>query len=65
MLMWYHLTNGVGWWTQIDGTGNYVPSPPEFCGIDCFDKNGVPYVGVVYDPMADEMFSAVLGRGAY
>lgn len=49
----------------IDGTSNFIKSMNYSCvSIGCF-SNGVPMAGVVYNPYADEMFSAVKGKGAY
>jgi len=49
----------------IDGTVNYVHRFPNFAVSIALVRNGVSYVGVVYDPMADELFSAILGEGAH
>lgn len=49
----------------IDGTANYVHRLPNFAVSIALIRDGQPFVGVVYDPMADEMFSAVLGSGAF
>jgi myo-inositol-1(or 4)-monophosphatase len=48
----------------IDGTANYVHRFPNFAVSIALVRDGISYVGVVYDPMADELFSAVLGEGA-
>lgn len=55
-------------WTWIvdplDGTANYVHRLPNFAvsiGLVLGDRI---QVGVVYDPMADELYSAIAGRGA-
>jgi myo-inositol-1(or 4)-monophosphatase len=48
----------------LDGTTNYAHGYPCFCvsiGLEC---NGRLELGVVYDPLRDEMFSAERGRGA-
>jgi len=49
----------------IDGTANYVHRFPNFAVSIALVRDGISYVGVVYDPMADELFSAVLGQGAH
>lgn len=48
----------------IDGTANYVHQLANFAVSIALVRDGQSYVGVVYDPMADEMFSAVLHQGA-
>jgi len=49
----------------IDGTTNYANNIPHFCtSIALTDAAHVPQVGVIYDPMRDEMFQAVRGKGA-
>ena len=48
----------------LDGTTNYAHMLPHFSvTIAAEDEDGVQ-VGVVYDPMREELFSAVRGRGA-
>ncbi|QUS57517.1 inositol monophosphatase family protein [Pseudovibrio brasiliensis] len=48
----------------IDGTANFVSSIPQWCVIIACVKNGEKYIGVVYDPCADELFAAEKGKGA-
>ena len=48
----------------LDGTTNYAHGYPRFCVSIGVERDGVPTVGVVYDPLLDELFSAVSGRGA-
>ncbi|MEM6887181.1 MAG: inositol monophosphatase [Pseudomonadota bacterium] len=48
----------------IDGTANFVVGLPQWCVIlACVQGDGTR-VGVIYDPCADEMFSAAAGYGA-
>ncbi|MBI2060523.1 MAG: inositol monophosphatase [Nitrospirae bacterium] len=49
----------------LDGTTNYAHSYPRFCVSIAFAYRGKIQVGVVFDPMAGEMFSAVKGKGAF
>jgi myo-inositol-1(or 4)-monophosphatase len=49
----------------IDGTANYVHRLPNFAVSVALVRANQSYVGVVYDPMADEMFSAVYSQGAW
>src|SRR5574338_1108151 len=48
----------------LDGTTNYAHGYPCFCGSIALERDGELEIGVVYDPMRDEMFSAERGRGA-
>lgn len=49
----------------LDGTTNYAHRLPSFAvSIALYRGRHVP-LGVVYDPLRDEMFSAERGRGAY
>ena len=49
----------------LDGTTNFAHGVPLFCVSVAFETEGALAVGVVYDPMRDELFSAVAGRGAF
>jgi len=48
----------------LDGTTNYAHGYPRFCVSIGVEHRGVATVGVVYDPLLDELFSAVRGGGA-
>ena len=48
----------------LDGTRNYARRLPLFSVTVALICDGVPVVGVVYDPIADRMYSAVRGKGA-
>lgn len=49
----------------IDGTTNYANTIPHFCtSIALTTKERVPQIGVIYDPMRDEMYRAIRERGA-
>jgi myo-inositol-1(or 4)-monophosphatase len=49
----------------IDGTANYVHRLNNFAVSIAVAKGMQSLVGVVYDPMSDEMFTAVKGHGAW
>ncbi|MGE5250928.1 MAG: inositol monophosphatase family protein [Bacteroidota bacterium] len=49
----------------LDGTVNYAHRIPIFSVSLAYANEGTVSLGVVYDPMRDEMFSAERGRGAY
>ncbi|MEE9591309.1 MAG: inositol monophosphatase family protein [Thermodesulfobacteriota bacterium] len=48
----------------LDGTTNYAHGFPIFCISIAFEENGGVLLGVVYDPMLDELFMAEKGKGA-
>jgi myo-inositol-1(or 4)-monophosphatase len=49
----------------LDGTTNYVHAFPFFAVSIALAHKGEVIVGVVYDPIHDEMFVAEKGKGAY
>ena len=49
----------------LDGTTNFAHGNPHFCISVALAKAGQPVLGVVYDPAAKEMFTALAGGGAY
>lgn len=49
----------------LDGTVNYAHHIPIFCVSIGFASKGVITLGVVYDPLRDEMFAAEKGKGAF
>jgi myo-inositol-1(or 4)-monophosphatase len=49
----------------LDGTVNYVHRLPAYSVSVALERRGELQVGVVYDPIADECFSAVRGGGAF
>lgn len=48
----------------LDGSVNYSHGHPHFCVSLAWAWRGVTQVGVIYDPVRDELFSAVRGGGA-
>ena len=49
----------------LDGTTNFAHSIPIFSVTLALFKNNSPILGVTYDPLRDEMFSAELGCGTH
>lgn len=49
----------------LDGTTNYSHGFPVFCVSIALEKQGEIILGVVYNPMLNELFTAEKGRGAY
>lgn len=48
----------------LDGTTNFAHGFPVFAISIALVDGGEPLVGVVYDPLRDELFGAALGQGA-
>jgi myo-inositol-1(or 4)-monophosphatase len=49
----------------IDGTTNFVNQVPHTCISVGVYKNKKPYMGVVYNPILDELYFAQIGCGAF
>jgi len=49
----------------LDGTTNYAHAYPFFCCSIALVRKGVPVVGIVYDALRDECFTAEKGHGAF
>ncbi|MCS7050275.1 MAG: inositol monophosphatase [Thermomicrobium sp.] len=49
----------------LDGTTNFAHGYPMFCVSIAFVRDGRPHVGVVYQPLLDELFVAERGVGAF
>lgn len=61
----YDLGDGPTWTIDpIDGTTNFVHRIPAVCVLIAFIMEKQPVVAVTYDPINDEMYSAIKGRGA-
>ncbi|MCK5237670.1 MAG: inositol monophosphatase [Deltaproteobacteria bacterium] len=59
------ITNKTKWIVDpLDGTTNYAHGFPFFCVSIALEFEGELEVGVVYDPMRDELFTAERGKGA-
>ncbi|GJQ34724.1 MAG: inositol monophosphatase [Anaerolineaceae bacterium] len=59
-------TNEDIWYIDpLDGTVNYAHHIPIFCVSIGYSTNGRMTLGVVYDPMRDELFAAERGKGAF
>lgn len=48
----------------LDGTTNYAHGYPCFCVSIALERAGEIILGVIYDPVSDEMFAAERGEGA-
>jgi myo-inositol-1(or 4)-monophosphatase len=49
----------------LDGTVNFAHGYPRFCVSIGVERDGERHVGVVYDPILDELFHAVRAGGAF
>ena len=49
----------------IDGTRNFAEGIPHFCVVVALAKGSEMVVGVTYDPIKEETFTAELGQGAF
>jgi myo-inositol-1(or 4)-monophosphatase len=59
---------GAAWrWVldPLDGTTNFAHGYPRFCVSLGVEHEDVRTVGVVYDPLLDELYHAVRGQGAF
>jgi myo-inositol-1(or 4)-monophosphatase len=57
---------GDQWYVDpLDGTVNYAHGIPIFTVSIAYARDGVVTLGVVYDPMRDELFKAERGQGAW
>lgn len=61
------LSNSGSTWIidPLDGTTNYAHGYPCFSVSIALEQDGEIVLGVVYDPMRDELFTARKGEGAY
>lgn len=59
-------TSGYRWYIDpLDGTTNYAHGFPWFSVSLALEEDGRVVVGVIYQPMQDELFWALRGKGAF
>jgi myo-inositol-1(or 4)-monophosphatase len=63
--LWQEGRGGIWCVDPIDGTSNFVNGIPYFAVSVAYMREGRPVLGVVYDPVANEVFYAERDRGAY
>ncbi|MDD5329629.1 MAG: inositol monophosphatase family protein [Sulfuricella sp.] len=63
--LWREGDRGMWCIDPIDGTSNFVNGLPYFAVSVALMRQGESVLGVVYDPVADEMFWAERGKGAF
>jgi len=63
--IWQSGHDGLWCVDPIDGTSNFVRGLPYFAVSVALLREGKSVLGVVYDPVADEVFAAESGKGAF
>lgn len=65
--LWQNGGNPVCTWIidPIDGTSNYSRGWPNFAVSIALAVDGMPELGVVYDPVHEELYTAVSGAGSF
>jgi len=63
--LWQSGNDGLWCIDPIDGTSNFVRGLPYFAVSVALLRDGKSQLGVVYDPVADEVFAAESGKGAF
>jgi myo-inositol-1(or 4)-monophosphatase len=60
------MNNEAGYWCidPLDGTNNYATGMPFFAVSIALIKNNQQILGFIYDPLRDEVFTAIKGEGA-
>jgi len=60
-------TGDAPWWCldPLDGTNNFAAGLPAFAVSLALIEGGRPEIGLIYDPLRDECFSARAGQGAW
>lgn len=61
---WFAGEQGLWCVDPIDGTSNFVNGLPYFAVSVAYMRGGRTELGVIYDPVADEMYCAERGEGA-
>jgi len=61
------IESGKGYWCidPLDGTSNYAAGLPFFAVSIALIINQQQQLGLIFDPVRDEMFTAIKGEGAY
>lgn len=63
--LWENGHDGLWCIDPIDGTSNFVRGLPYFAVSVALLRAGKSVLGVIYNPVADELFAAELGKGAF
>lgn len=62
--LWQYHDSGLWVVDPIDGTNNFINGLPHFALSAAYIENGRAEIGVVFNPVSNECFSAVRGSGA-
>lgn len=65
LALWQAGKEGLWCIDPLDGTSNFVRGLPYFAVSAALLRQGESILGVVYDPVAEEVFAAEQGRGAF
>jgi myo-inositol-1(or 4)-monophosphatase len=65
LALWQSGNDGLWCIDPIDGTSNFVRGLPYFAVSVALIREGKSVLGVVYNPVSDEVFAAELGKGAF
>lgn len=59
--------DAANWWCidPLDGTSNFIKGVPYFSVSIAYMEKGIPTVGVVYDPVSRDIFTAEKGKKAF
>lgn len=60
-----HAQSGLWVLDPIDGTTNFANGLPHFAVSVAFVQHGLPQMGVIYNPVTQELFSAQRGKGSH
>lgn len=63
--LWYQGVDGLWSVDPIDGTSNFLNGLPYFAISVAWMEQGKSVLGVIYNPVSDEMFYAEKGHGAF
>jgi myo-inositol-1(or 4)-monophosphatase len=63
--IWQAGSDGIWCVDPVDGTSNFVRGLPYFAVSVALLRGGNAVLGVVYDPVKDEVFAAEQGKGAF
>lgn len=63
--LWQSGNDGLWCIDPVDGTSNFVRGLPYFAVSVALLRQGKSILGVVHDPVADEVFAAEQGKGAF
>lgn len=65
LALWQSSERGLWVVDPIDGTNNFINGLPHFALSVAYIRGGLPQMGVVFAPVADELFYAERGAGAF